>query len=54
MKFSWIFFMVRCDSPIGGVRTAGQIVLVQHKKKERIYQARKTICSTSPIVIEIA
>jgi hypothetical protein len=48
------FFMVHCALPIGGVRTAGQIVLVQHKKNERIGEAWKTICSASPIVIEIA
>jgi hypothetical protein len=47
-------FYVRCASPIGGIRIAGPIVLVQHKENERIGKARETIPSASPIVIEIA
>jgi hypothetical protein len=34
--------------------SAGQIVLVQHKENERIGEARITIRSALPIVIEIA
>ncbi len=41
-------------SPIGGIRMAAPIVLAQHKENERIGEARVTICSASPIVIEIA
>ncbi len=54
MKFSRIFFYVRCASPIGGVRIAGQIVLEQHKENKRISEVQKTICNASPIVTEIA
>jgi hypothetical protein len=52
-KFSWIFF-IRCASPIGRVRIAAQIVLVQLKRNERIGKAQITVRSASPIVIEIA
>ncbi len=52
-KFSRIFY-VRCASPISGVRIAAPIVLAQYKDNERIGEARKTIHSASPIVIEIA
>ncbi len=48
------FFYVRCASPIGGIPIAAPIVLAQHKENERIGEARETICSASPIVIEIA
>jgi hypothetical protein len=54
MKFSQIFFYVRCASPIGGVRIVAPKVLAQHKKNERIGKTQLTIRSTSPIVIEIA
>ncbi len=37
-KFSQMF-LVRCALPIGGVRIAGPIVLVQHKGNERIGEA---------------
>jgi hypothetical protein len=52
-KFSRIFY-VRCASPIGGARIAGPIVLALHKENKRIGEARTTIRSASPIVIEIA
>jgi hypothetical protein len=39
MKFSGIFFFIRCTLPIGGVRIAGPLVLVQHKENERIDEA---------------
>jgi hypothetical protein len=52
-KFSQIFY-VRCGLPISEVRITEQIVLAQHKENERIGKARKTVCSASPIVIEIA
>ncbi len=48
------FFYVRCASPIGGIRIAAPIVLAQYKENERIGEARETIRSASPIVIEIA
>ncbi len=48
------FFYVRCASPISRVRIAAPIVLAQHKDNERIGEARKTIRSALPIVIEIA
>ncbi len=48
------FFKVRCASPICGTRIAVPIVLAQHKENERIGEARETIRSASPIVIEIA
>ena len=48
------FFYVRCASPISGVRIAAPIVLALHKDNERIGEARRTIRSASPIVIEIA
>jgi hypothetical protein len=54
MKFSWIFFYVRCASPIGGVRIVAPIVLAQHKENQRIGEAQLAIRSASPIVIEIA
>ncbi len=53
-KFLQIFFYVRCASPISGVRIAAPIVLAQHKENERIGEARITIRSASPIVIELA
>jgi hypothetical protein len=53
MKFHG-FFYVRCALPIGVVRIVEPIVLAQHKENERIGEARLTICSTSPIFIEIA
>ncbi len=52
-KFSQIFF-IRCALPISGERIAAPVVLAQHKEHERIDEAQKTICSASPIVIEIA
>jgi hypothetical protein len=48
------FFYVHYASPIGGARIAGPIVLTLQKDNERIGEARKTIRSASPIVIEIA
>ncbi len=48
------FFYVRCASPLGGIRIAAPIVLAQHKENERIGEARETIRSVLPIVIEIA
>ncbi len=48
------FFFVRSALPIGGARIAGLIVLALHKENERIGEARTTIRSASPIVIEIA
>ncbi len=48
-KFSRIFLCY-----IGGVQIAAPIVLAQHKDKGRIGEARKTIRSASPVVIEIA
>ncbi len=48
------FFYVRFASPIGGAGIAGLIVLALHKESERIGEARTTIRSASPIVIEIA
>ncbi len=48
------FFYVRCASPIGGVRIVAPIVLAQHKENKRIGEARLTLCSASPIDIEIA
>jgi hypothetical protein len=52
-KFSRIF-NVRCASPIDGARIAGPVVLALHKENERIGEARTTIRSALPIVIEIA
>jgi hypothetical protein len=49
-----LFTYLRCASPIGGARIAGPIILAQHKENERIGEARITILSSSPIVIEIA
>ncbi len=54
MKFSLIFFYVRCTSPIGGVRIVAPIVLAQHEENERIGEARLTLHSALPVVIEIA
>jgi hypothetical protein len=54
MKFCTDFFYVHCALPIGGVRIVAPIVLAQHKENERIGEARLTICSALPIVIEIA
>jgi hypothetical protein len=48
------FFYIRCASPIGGARISGPIVFALHKEKERIGEARTTIRSALPIVIEIA
>ncbi len=48
------FFYVRCASPISGVLITAPIVLAQHKENERIGEARITIRSASPIVIELA
>jgi hypothetical protein len=48
------FFFIHCALPICGERIAGPIVLALHKGNERIGKARTTICSASPIVIEIA
>ncbi len=36
MKFSRIFFYVRCASPIGGIKLAAPIVSAQHQENERI------------------
>ncbi len=53
-KFLQNFFFLRCALPIGRVRIAEPIVLAQHKRNERIGEARMTTLSTSPIVLEIA
>ncbi len=53
MKFSQIFYVL-CASPISGVQIVAPIVLAQHKENERIGEARLTVRSASPIVIEIA
>jgi hypothetical protein len=52
MKFRG-FVYVCCASPNSRVRIAEQIVLAQHKEKERIGEARIIIRSALPIVIEI-
>jgi hypothetical protein len=56
MKFSRIFlFSLRFPYwQRTNRRIAGPTVLAQHKENKTIGEARKTICSTSPIVIEIA
>jgi hypothetical protein len=48
------YFFIRCAEPIGGDRIAGPIVLALHNENKRIGEARTTIRSTSPIVLEIA
>jgi hypothetical protein len=53
MKFLRIF-LFHCALPIGGERIAGPIALALHKGNERIGEARTTIRSASPLVIEIA
>jgi hypothetical protein len=50
----FLFFYIRCASPIGGVQVTEPIVLAQHKENKRIGEARTPIRSASPIVIEIA
>jgi hypothetical protein len=47
-KFSQIFLYLRWASPIGGVRNAGPIELVQHNENQRIGEAWITIRSASP------
>jgi hypothetical protein len=52
-KVSRIFHICRA-SPISGVRIAAPIVLAQHKKHERIGEARTSMRRASPIVIKLA
>ncbi len=53
IKFSQIFY-VHCALAIGRIGIAAPIVLAQHKENEKIGKVQVTICSASPIVIEIA
>jgi hypothetical protein len=51
-KFPWIFFY-SLRFAYWQIRIAGPIVLVQHKRNERMCEAGTTVCSALPIVIEI-
>jgi hypothetical protein len=50
----FVDFFFRCTSPFSGELIAGPIVLAQHKGDERIGEARTTVRSASPIIIEFA
>jgi hypothetical protein len=49
----FVDFFFRCALPIGRDRIVGSIVLALHTDNERRGEARTTIRSASPIVIEI-
>ena len=52
-RFSRIFH-IRRALPISGVRIVAPIILAQHKRNERIGEARTPVRRASPIVIQLA